>query len=388
MVTSSYPTHAGDVAGVFVEGFTRTLRERGHDVEVVAPWVAEGATRGRSSADGVTRLRYLWPSPLQRTFHGAGAPENLRKDPLAWPGALAFPPVLFHHLRRRVQAGDAVVCHWALPAGLVGALLPTRARLVVVTHGADIHLLERLPGARLLATRIASRAATITFVSEAHRARFEAVLGRPLISARVLAMGVDAPTLSPGFERAAFRAAHGLEGCVVFTMGRLVPIKGLDVLLRALAGFSKTTLVVAGDGPERDALQSLAKHLRVPTRFEGVVRGGTKAAWLSAADVFVLPSRPLPDGREEGAPTALIEAMLARLPVIASDTGGVSSLVAHGHTGLLVEPGSPAALAAALADVQEEPQAARARAEDALAASQTRTWTALGPDLDALVVGP
>ena len=401
LLTTSYPASPEDTAGIFVEGFAKTLMAAGHRVSVVAPALGpsdvERASDGRGTTRGVdvtsapprvTRLTYACPASLQRTFHGAGAPENLRADPLAWLGALTYPLVLAGHLARHAREFDVLVSHWAVPSAFIATLLPKRlrARHVVVTHGADIHLLEHMPLGAQLARRIASGCDAITFVSHGHRQRFEALVGEAIPHASVLAMGIDAVT--PLVDRGATRAALELRGPVLLTLGRLVPIKGLDVLIRALRGVPEATLVVAGEGPSRGELERLAEQLGVTVRFVGVVLGSEKAAWLQAADAFVLPSRRLADGREEGTPTALLEAMQAGLPVIASDTGGVAEALRGRELGLLVPPDDEDALRAEVVQLLADPASAQQRAARARQAAEAQTWSALAPRLDALIQSP
>jgi glycosyltransferase involved in cell wall biosynthesis len=134
----------------------------------------------------------------------------------------------------------------------------------------------------------------------------------------------------------------------VLTVGRLSREKGHEVLLRALAvpsppGLPPLSAIVAGEGPERSRLATLAASLglRDTVHFHGNV--AQPASLYDRADIFVLPSH------SEGSPNALLEAMAAGLPVIATQVGGVAEIVEHDRTGLLVPPDDPHALAAALA---------------------------------------
>jgi glycosyltransferase involved in cell wall biosynthesis len=130
-------------------------------------------------------------------------------------------------------------------------------------------------------------------------------------------------------------------------VGRLVPIKDVATLLHAFAELRRTApaarLVVAGDGELRADLERLAASL-------GVGSAVTFTGWrldleniYSAVDAVVLSSL------NEGTPVALIEAMAAARPVVATDVGGVPDVVTHEHTGLLVPPGAPSELARAMA---------------------------------------
>jgi glycosyltransferase involved in cell wall biosynthesis len=209
-----------------------------------------------------------------------------------------------------------------------------------------------LPGRSRWAQLIVRGADALWFVSNAQRDRFlellpnRAALPRTLVSP----MGIDLPALAPldAYARAEFRRRHQLQGFCVLVLGRLVAIKGVDVAVRA-AAMGGMTLLVAGDGPARAELVQLARELSVPVRWLGVVVGEDKQRWFEAVDAFVLPSRRLPDGRSEGLPCALLEALAHGLPVVASRLDGITELFEDdGYAHALVPPDDPAALHAAL----------------------------------------
>ena len=130
----------------------------------------------------------------------------------------------------------------------------------------------------------------------------------------------------------------------VIFVGRLHPQKHVDVLVRAAARMPGVSVVLVGDGPERPGLERLANQLRFTRRVHllGFVPHGQVASLLGASDVLAMPSR------YEELGTALLEGMQAGLPIVASATGGIPQVIEHGRTGLLVPPGDPEALAAAL----------------------------------------
>jgi glycosyltransferase involved in cell wall biosynthesis len=142
----------------------------------------------------------------------------------------------------------------------------------------------------------------------------------------------------------------------VLTLAALVPRKGVDVLLAALArlGDARCVLLVAGEGPERGRLEERARALGLGpcARFLGVRTD--KAELLSACDVFALASQA------EGLGVAALEAMALARAVVASRVGGLAQAVVDGRTGLLVAPGDVPGFAAALARLRDDP-ALRAR---------------------------
>ena len=150
---------------------------------------------------------------------------------------------------------------------------------------------------------------------------------------------------------------------VLLAVCRLEPQKGLDTAVRALpeirARHPRAELVVLGEGAQRSELEQLATSLQVPVHLLG--RVPDVAAWLRRADLLVHPAR------WEGFGLALLEAMLASKPVVATNVSSIPEIVADGETGLLVPPDDAPALAAAVIRVLDEPgnygEEGRARAE-------------------------
>ena len=148
---------------------------------------------------------------------------------------------------------------------------------------------------------------------------------------------------------------------VLLSVSRLTEQKGVDVAVRALPALAAdVVLVVLGEGPERATLEALARELAVADRVFLPGRVPDVAAWLRRADAYVQPSR------WEGFGLAVLEAMLAGLPIAASNVSSLPELVVDGSTGLLVPPDDPDALALALGQLFERPElgtAARQRAQ-------------------------
>jgi len=187
-------------------------------------------------------------------------------------------------------------------------------------------------------------------------------------------------------DRAEARARLGLRGdafCVAL-LGRISDWKGQDVLARALADHRLGGVVglVAGDpypgneSAERD-LRALAEALGVADRLVLLGFRDDVETVLGAADVVVVPST-----RPDPLPNSALEAAAAGLPVVAADHGGLPEIVRHGETGLLVRPGDPGALAAAIAGLAANPK--RARSLGAAAARDARERFSLGRMVSAL----
>jgi glycosyltransferase involved in cell wall biosynthesis len=163
--------------------------------------------------------------------------------------------------------------------------------------------------------------------------------------------GVDLERFHPGAE------PRG-EPLRLLAVGRLVPKKGLDVLVRALelASFP-WALRIVGEGPERGRLDRMIADaaLRGHVQLCGVRTHRELPAEYAAAHVVVVPSVVDATGDRDGLPNVVLEAMASERAVVASEVGAIGMVVRHGHTGLLVPPGDAGALAAALASLAARP---------------------------------
>jgi glycosyltransferase involved in cell wall biosynthesis len=338
LVTTSYPRTPDDWAGAFVR--QRALALAATDtVEIIAAGPSSGEP-------GVVRV----PSPL---FGGAGAPEVLEAGgACALLEGMAFTARLAGVVRERAPRWSAVESHWLVPCGLVACTLANGRPHRAFSHGGDVALLERLPGGAAVAGAIARSGASLVFASADLRNRFARLCGRP--AASLPATVEPAPFDEALFQRRTpeqqLHLRQSLAGIqpLVLGVGRLVPVKGFDVLIRALARLPparRPRLVLLGDGPERRGLQARAARARVDLQLPGVVTPAAVAAWMAAADLYVQPSRPLETGRSEGMPVAVREALAVGVPVIASAVGGMSDL---GAMLTLVPPAEPGALARAI----------------------------------------
>lgn len=241
-------------------------------------------------------------------------------------------------------AGHPATCAWIVER-------MTGLPYSVSCHAHDIFITQAMLDVKL------TRAAFVRPISEFNRQflldRVPGLKDRPLVVIHCSADTKRIPALGPP-QSGTFRILY---------VGSLQIRKGVDVLLRALA--SAKTLGdwrcdVIGDGPQRRKLERLAADLGLlgrvefqgPCPFEAVSRA------ITAAHVTVVPSIVLPNGRTEGIPTVIIEALAHQRPVIASQVSGVPELVRDGETGFLVPPADHEALARALARVRKDPEAA------------------------------
>jgi glycosyltransferase involved in cell wall biosynthesis len=300
------------------------------------------------------------PGPLAPEAEAAGVPVGSlgragRRNDLGGVAALAA--------AFRAARPDVVQVHTYSRARLYTTLAAVVARvpaLVAVATGCSgpASLKTRLCDALLL-----RRARRIVAHSEAIRAAVLRDRRVPPARVAVVRPGVDPERFAaedPAAARAALRGELGLPAAarLVGSVARLDPVKGLDRLLAAGAAVAAARpdvhLVLAGDGPDGARLRALASGPALAGRvhFLGLRRDVPRV--LAALDVFALPSLA------EGYGLAALEALAAGAAVVASRAGGVPEVVADGRTGLLVEPGDAAGLAAALGRLLDD-AALRAR---------------------------
>jgi glycogen(starch) synthase len=172
----------------------------------------------------------------------------------------------------------------------------------------------------------------------------------------VIYNGLPAPSVTPR------EANSKIE---VLCVGRFVPEKGFDLALDAFgklcARYPDARLVLAGDGPEREALEHRAEGIGIRDRVEflGWAPPDSIPERMNRASLVLMPSR------REGLPLVAIEASLAGLPIVATKVGGLPEVIDAGRTGLLVPPEDSSALTTAMVSILENPKKARAMAEAA-----------------------
>lgn len=277
-------------------------------------------------------------------------------------------------LAREIGASVILLDPW-LPLGQLGPRL-TAAPYVVVVHGAEVTVPGRLWGSRQLGGRVLRGAAGMVAAGE-YPAREAARVAGGALAGIVVPPGVDVERFTPRAdgERRATRAEFGLDPDrpLVLGVSRLVPRKGFDVLIDAVAGLPEVELAIAGAGRDRARLERRARARGAidRVRFLGRIPDDDSLPRLYAcADVFAMPCRERWGGLEaEGFGIVFLEAAAAGVPAVAGRSGGSHEAVVDGETGFVVEGRAldvRAALAALLADRglrRRMGAAARARAE-------------------------
>ncbi len=273
-------------------------------------------------------------------------------------------------LHRLMRAWRPAIVHThTAKAGVLGRIAARAAGVPTVVHTYHGHVLRgyfspaKTTLFRWLETRLAGAADALVAVSESVKQDLVELGIAPASRIRVIPVGLDLAHLAAGLPHGGLRREAGipLDAPLVGMVGRLVPIKDVPTFLRAARIVRETRpearFALVGDGEERAALESLCRELGLDGKVAFFGWRRDLAAVYGDLDVVVNASR------NEGTPVALIEALAAAKPVVATRVGGTPDLLGEGERGRLVPPGDPSSLARAVLETLEGSEAARCRAQ-------------------------
>jgi len=350
VLTSTYPRWPGDHEPRFVHELSRRLTPA-FEVHVLAPHTP-GAKRFELMDDvHVRRFRYA-PEKMENLAYSGGILARIQE--CRWR-TLLVPIFLLAQaltIRRLVKQHrfSVIHAHWIIPQGVaaIAALIGLRnpPPVVCTSHGSD---LLRLRGklAQTIKAWALKKCASVTVVSAVMAD--EAKRTAPNIPIAVMPMGTDLETLFVP------DSGHVRRNGQLLFVGRLVKKKGLPTLLDAFAmlhsRIGSLELLIVGSGPEEESLRQRCTDLGISesVKFLGSADHEALPALYQQSSVTVVPSI------QEGFGLVVVEAIGCGCPVVASDLPPIRNLASHGEGILLVPPGEPAALAAAIESVLGEP---------------------------------
>lgn len=338
------------------------------DSEIRGPWVAEqvdalGATTVISvlcCSQTATDRSEVRPSGVAVTFRSTDTVFGHGRLGLL-ASSVRYNRALAEYLRSN-PAISLVHAHFGIPDAVIAHRQTTKAGipLVVTLHGDDaFKVLPRRDAIGGAVRRAVAGAGAVICVSSAMADAVRAVLP-----------AVDPFIIPNGYDDQLFRLSEAPRDLGLLFVGMFAPVKNLDLLLRAYARARdqvNAPLTLAGDGPLRPALESLAEELGIAelVHFVGAQRRREVAALMGRAVALVLPSL------SEGWGVVVAESLACGTPVVASRVGGIPEIVGSDEAGILVAPGDENALAAGLVEiVQWRPDRGRVAAS-----SRARPWS-------------
>lgn len=335
LVTNDFPPKVGGIQTYLHELWRRLPPD---DVTVLTTAHPDAAGFDRDQPFRVVRApdRVLLPTPALAT----------RIDDLA-----------------REARAEFVVLDPALPLGVLGRRLARPYALVL--HGSE--LLGRLPGGSQAMGAAVRGARHVIAAGNYPASEARRVAGDRTPPVTVIPPGVDTQRFRPPLDsngRAGVRARLDIppDACAVVGLSRLVPRKGFDVLIDAVAElaprYRDLFLAIGGRGREARRLQQRIDRSGAPAVLVGRVPDEGLAAFYGAGDVFAMCCRTRWGGLEpEGFGIVFLEAAACGVPQVAGDSGGAADAVVHGETGLVVSrPGDSRAVALALETLVADPE--------------------------------
>lgn len=331
VVDGHYPSAGG--AEMQVRLLSSALRQQGLAVEIWAPR-RDLALPRQDAVDGIPVQRIAYPH-----LKGLGA---------LWL-YLRFACMLLRHRGRYQAIHFNAATYFAAVGGLLRPWLPSPMVAKIagadeITGGILDQALQQRPRIRLLNWAIRR----LDHIQSLNPVVTELLLRTGYADAQIARIpnAVDLSKLQPPVAR-----TPGPRLRVGF-VGRLVPVKGLDTLLRAwqrVRAQHDAVLVIAGDGPQRAALQAQAQQLGLEDHVEFLGQVSNVGAVLASCDLYVQPSL------QEGMPNSVLEAMACGLAVVATNNAGNLAVVVDGENGRVVPIGDEAALAHALTELLSDP---------------------------------
>lgn len=352
--TSLYPSSARPRHGAFVEARLAAMQRVGAiAANVVAPvpwfpWTNRrfgDYARHASTPHEESRLGNRVLHPRYWTLPGVG----MYTQPLAM--AAGSVPAL-RTLRRAGGEFDVIDAHYVYPDGVAAAMLARRTGtpLVITARGSDVNVLANLAWPRRHILWAARQAQQIVTVSAALAERLRA-LGVEAAKISVVRNGVDMDRFAPVDSHEA-RARLGFrDGPLLASVGNLVSGKGHEIVIDALAALAGAKLLIVGDGPERQSLESRIVRLGMSQRAMVLpARPQTELKWIyGAADAIVLASS------REGLPNVLLEALACGTPAVASRVGGIPEIITDPVAGRLVDERTAQAFAREIGELLRTP---------------------------------
>jgi glycosyltransferase involved in cell wall biosynthesis len=357
MLSNSFPPQIGGIQE-HVSNLAQTLARQGHQLKIV--------TVRRNKSERV-RDKFVGLDVVR--VPQLNLPKTLTTQYLAITTALLIA------MRLRGQA-DVVHYHtfWpdAFTAFVVNKFVPT----VYTAHESRFLLMAEQPRSRRW-LKLALRPFQGILAPSTELLEVTRQLGVSPEKSAFIANAVDARKFRPDVNGETVRARYGVpvDHCLILCPRRLVPKNGLEFLVESLPSirrrFSNVSVLIAGDGPERQKLEARVRELGLHDSviFAGSQNNNALPEFYAAADIVAIPSL------KEATSIAGLEAMASACAVVATNVGGLPEIIEDGVNGMLVPPRDPEALAQAITHLIETPElrkqlglAARARVE------QKFTW--------------
>ena len=353
MLTTSFPRTDDDYLARWILELGQELEIRGTTSIIIAPHATGLNQSDIIGGMKVHRFKYA-PEQFEVLGYGKFLPHESTKSKtktlsLYIRNILLFIPFLTSMFISTMHACKkdktyVILSHWAFPAGLIGIVI---AKIFGIKHcaqiyGTDLVFLKRFK-LKWLGRYIMKNSSSIIAISQ-YTKDVAVDFGINPDKIKVIPVGTYYPKEIPDHNLHALKNELGLSSNeIIFTIHRLIPLKGTSYLIRAMSMIIKNCpdaiLIIGGEGPERDKLEALAKELCVENNvvFVGRISEEQLPVYYKLCDVYVIPSIRDKWGNTEGLGMPVIEAMSYGKPVVGFDVGGPKYTIEDGVNGYSVK---------------------------------------------------
>ncbi|WP_128693636.1 glycosyltransferase family 4 protein [Methanoculleus taiwanensis] len=373
ILSTGYLRWKGDVdsAKNYLEQLANNLADKGLEVHVIAPH-AKGLKHAEKIDNvNVHRFQYMFPPSYQTLAYFPGIPEKMKKI----SGKIQIPFFGLSMTYKLLQVCrkhdiDIIFAHWAIPPGFIAALTKYihKRPIVIGLYGAELFpfVNNQKTFASLCKIQIGYAIRNSDLVIGISKSTCNA--GKTIsrrMDIETIPYGVDIQKFNPTCNPDSIKQCYGLESkTILFSTGRMVERKGfkflVDALPLVLETDPNTILILGGDGPEKERLKKQVADLNLEEKviFPGFIPDEEFPNFLTASDVFILPSIVDRHGDTEGLGLVLVEAMACGTPVIGTNVGGITDIITHGYNGFLVPEKSSKDLAERIVEILSNPDLA------------------------------
>jgi glycosyltransferase involved in cell wall biosynthesis len=334
VLTSVYPEFKGDPHGIFVHRLMREIVRQGHEVHILAPFSGDKTDYILDDVH-VKKYNYFYPKRFQRLCGRSGMIDNIKEGIFVKIQFLSF--IIFNISNsRKLRDMDVVHVQWPIPNGLGALFLKFFNNIPYINtiHGEEVYLSKRYHTTFVLKLLVNNSFKTLTNSSETLKVSLENGLKKDKL--KIIPFGVDTNIFKynpVSKEKNLFQ---------ILSIGYLIERKGFKYLIKSVKEVLKihdnVNLKIVGTGPLENQIKNLIKELKLEKNVEIIsnVSDEKLLELYNSSDIFVLPSVVDSQGNTEGLGVVLLEAMACKVPVIASNIGGIPDIVHDRVNGILV----------------------------------------------------
>lgn len=348
VLATTFPRWKNDTEPAFVFNLSKRLAANGFNIVVLVPDAPGALLYEEMDGLKVYRFSYFFPKKLQKVCYNGGALPNLKKSALAKIELPFFLLFQFLHIGRIIKKEkiDIIHCHWIVPQGFFSAIYKVifHLPLILSAHAGDVFALKNSI-IKLCGKFTISKS---DFCATNSKATLKALLSiQHKKEVGIIPMGVDLNDYSSEKRDPLLKKQYNIKGAFLLTVGRFVEKKGFKYLIDAmpmiLDKYPDAKLLIIGFGPDekKTKLQVKEKGLENSVLFPGKKPPAELSRYFASADIFIGPSIVTKGGDTEGLGVVFLEAFASKTAVVASNVGGISDIVIHEKTGLLVDQKEP-----------------------------------------------